>query len=435
MLATPPPTSVRLVDLHVAQQQINRERRRFNVLACGRRFGKTLFGIQRTHKPLLSDGQPVGWFSPTYKLLAEVWREAVTLYAPITANKSVQDHRLELVTGGVLEFWSLDGPDPARGRRYKRVILDEAAMVPHLADAWQMAIRPTLADYQGDAYFLSTPRGLNFFHSLYQAGQDPEETEWASWQMPTGANPYINAEEIEAARLELPERAFAQEYLAAFLADGAGVFRGVEAVSTLKPQEPIPGHAYVFGVDWGKLNDFTAISIIDATTRRQVRLERYNRIDYAFQVEHLRTLANLYKPRTILAERNSIGEPLIEHLMRFGLPVQPWLATNQSKAEVIESLALAIERADVTLLDDPAQRGELLAYDADRLPSGLLRYGAPSGMHDDTVMALALSWDRAKVAPLPSRIAYTVGSQPKKPIGPGDPRSFGLRATYSTGRR
>lgn len=350
---------------------------------------------------------PVGWFSPTYKLLSDVWRELSNTLAPVIAKQSVTEHRLELVTHGTVEFWSLDDPDPARGRKYARVVIDEAAMVKNLADAWQMAIRPTLTDLQGDAWFLSTPRGLNYFHTLYQLGQDTLEPEWASWKMPTSVNPYLDTAEIEAARQQLPERVFAQEYEADFLTDGAGVFRGIERACTLRPQEPQQGHGYVMGVDWGKHNDFTVLSVLDTSTRQQVALERFNQIDYTFQTERLMGLATTYRPGVLVVEKNSIGEPLIENLQRRGLNIWPFNTTNQSKAEAIENLSLAIERGVLGLLDEPVQKSELLAYDTERLPSGLLRYGAPEGMHDDTVMALALAWAAiAHAAPPRTKLVF-----------------------------
>jgi hypothetical protein len=74
------------------------------------------------------------------------------------------------------------------------------------------------------------------------------------------------------------------------------------------------------------------------------------------------------------------------------LPVQPFTTTHASKAQAIEALALAFERGEILIVNDPVLVRELVAYQAERLPSGLLRYGAPSGQHDDTVMALALAW-------------------------------------------
>src|SRR5215813_8247137 len=125
---------------HPAQQQIVDEAKRFNVLACGRRFGKSLLGIELDLEPALV-GFPVAWFSPTYKMLAEIWRDLRNILIPVIKRTDVQQHRLELITGGVIDMWSLDAADSTRGRKYKRVVIDEAAQVPNFQDAWQAVIR------------------------------------------------------------------------------------------------------------------------------------------------------------------------------------------------------------------------------------------------------------------------------------------------------
>jgi len=60
-----------------------------------------------------------------------------------------------------LEFWSLDNPHAGRSRKYKRVVLDEAAFVKDLWEAWNNSIRPTLTDLIGDGWVMSTPRVKN----------------------------------------------------------------------------------------------------------------------------------------------------------------------------------------------------------------------------------------------------------------------------------
>jgi len=123
------------------------------------------------------------------RLLGLVWQELKAILEPIVANKSEQERRIELITKGSIEMWSLDSMDTARGRGYALVVLDEAAMAPNLETVWTAAIRPMLTDEQGDAWFLSTPKGMNYFKTLFDRGQDPANREWASWQMPTSENP------------------------------------------------------------------------------------------------------------------------------------------------------------------------------------------------------------------------------------------------------
>ncbi len=379
------------------------EAKRFNVLCCGRRFGKTVFGVDRIiRRPL--EGLPAAWFAPNYKYLDEAWRDIKRVLHPVAANVREDKRRIELITGGVIECWSLDDPDAGRSRKYADAVVDEAAKVRKLEQAWNEAIRPTLADYRGGAWFLSTPKGLDYFHNLYERGQDPEEQEWMSWRMPTATNPFIHPDEIEAARRGMPERAFHQEFLAEFLEDGGIVFRRVKDAATATPQEKaVTDHEYVIGVDWGKLYDFTVITVIDSTTRELVTMDRFNQIDYAFQTARLQAVWERFGRPPVVPEANSMGEPVIEQLQRLGMTVLPFQTTNASKAEAIEGLALAFERAELKILPDPVLTGELLSYQAERLPSGLLRYGAPEGLHDDCVMSLALAWYGAR---RPMRVEY-----------------------------
>lgn len=368
------------------------EARRFNVLACGRRFGKTMLGVDLLVDKAI-DGCLVGWFSPTYRMLNEVWKAIHETTRPLHSRVSLQEHRIELITGGVIDCWSLDAYDSVRGRKYHRVIIDEAAMVSDLGDAWQAAIRPTLTDYTGDAFFLSTPKGINFFHECYSRGVDQTQNEWKAWHAPTTANPYIDPAEVESARQELPEQVFRQEYLAEFLQNDGAVFRNIDACLSPDTSDH-KGHRLFAGVDWGQQNDFTAISIICATCKHEVELDRFNKIEWAFQRARLKAIIDRWRVQAVIAETNSIGQPNLEALVREGLPVRGFETTASSKPPLIQSLALALERVECQWLPDPVGRVELLSYEAKRnATTGRVSYSAPSGGHDDTVMARALAWE------------------------------------------
>ena len=382
-----------LLSQHEGQQTITREARRFNAVVCGRRWGKTTYGIDRCVTPAVLP-YPVGWFSPTYKMLLEVWREAVRVLKPIASRVSASDHRIENIAGGVLEFWSLDNPDAARGRKYRRIVVDEAAMVQALMDAWQYVLRPTLVDYQGDAYFLSTPRGHDGFWQMWQWGIDPLQPEWASWQMPSSVNPRIPASELEAMRSTMPERVYRQEIEAQFLEDGGGVFRNLTANMTA-PVDPEPaahaGHTIVMGCDWAKQEDYSAFSVGCVTCHVELECDRFNQIDYHFQVQRLRALAEKWGVKSILTELNSIGDVIFEALQRLGLPVVGFVTSASTKPPLIENLALAFERNEWQWQPDPIWKAELEAYERTVSPvTGRSSYSAPEGQHDDTVIARAL---------------------------------------------
>ena len=375
--------------LHPGQHAIMAHPARFRVVACGRRWGKTELG-----KVALLDAARRGgfgwWIAPTYGMADEVWRSLKGTLEGIWTEKDEQRRRLTLPGGGVIQVRSGHEPDTLRGAGLDYAVLDEADFMPE--EVWTAAVRPALSDRQGRALFLSTPNGLNWFHRLYQRGLDPLHTDWASFHHPTRSNPFMPPDEVDAARLEMPDRWFRQEYEAEFIEDAGQLFRGIAAVCTAQPGQPRPGARYVAGIDWGRVDDFTAFAVFDVERRTLVALDRFRQVSWAQQRDRLRALHERWQPAVIWAEANSIGSVNIEALQAHGLPVRPFQTTVQSKGPLVEALALALERQDVTLLDDPVLRGELAAYTLERMPSGLYRYGAMSGAHDDTVIAVALGW-------------------------------------------
>lgn len=246
-----------LPPLHPGQQRIVRERRRFNCLACGRRWGKSTLCLSLLLDDpgwdALGSGYPVAWFAGTSKIFDEVWRLALrTLPPEVIRRTDTQKHRIELVTGGVIDFWTLDGGDrggAGRGRKYRRAVIDEAAMVPGMLDIWSRAIRPTLLDLEGDAYFASTPRGiLNDFHTLYQRGMPgpDHDANWRSWQVSTEDNPVLPRAEIAAMRKEYAGRPLdmRQEIDAEFVEDQGQVFDLAWLNEMAMPKGWKPAHVY-----------------------------------------------------------------------------------------------------------------------------------------------------------------------------------------------
>jgi predicted phage terminase large subunit-like protein len=216
----------------------------------GRRWGKTTLGLDVliTEPGGALDGQPTAWFAPNSKLFDEVWWEAVRLLTPIARRVNTEKNRIELITGGILDFWTLHNTDdPGRGRKYARVVVDEAGVIPteRLRRQWTEAIRPTLTDLKGGAWFCSTPKGANYFKELYDNAVAPG---WARWQLPTVSNPFMDPLEVEAARRELPNAVFRQEYLAEFVTDFGAVFK---AATYYDPSErPQNGYQEATGCDF-----------------------------------------------------------------------------------------------------------------------------------------------------------------------------------------
>lgn len=363
------------------------------MVACGRRFGKTEVG-KLTVMELALRGKQTWWLAPTYAMAGQVWRDMKTMIKPMSAigiQISESERRLDVGSGGLIAVRSAHHPDYLRGAGLDYVVLDEAAfMEPRV---WPEVVRPMLMERGGGALFLSTPFGRNWFWELYKIGLDPDEPDWASFHFTSLDNPLIPRAEFEAIRRVTPQRIWREEYLAEFIEDAGQVFRGLETVATASSgSRPRVGGRYVAGVDWGREGDYTVIVVLDADERRMVAYDRFNTIGWAFQRGRLKALCDYWQPEVIWAEANSAGSVNIEALQAEGLPMRAFTTTARTKPMLIEQLALAIERGELSILRDRTLLDELAAYTLERLPGGGYRYGAPPGQHDDCVMALALAW-------------------------------------------
>lgn len=359
----------------------------------GRRWGKSVLGGVLTMNVVRQHGR-VAWVVPTYKNGRSLWRWARSIAAPLRRVFDISKTERTITThrGGFFGIYSADNIDAIRGEWFHLVVIDEAARVAE--DDWTDAIQPTLADADGDAILISTPKGKDWFWREWMRGQEGGDAQ--SWQAPTADNPNVRIQQAaERARTRVSERTYQQEWLAQFVDDGS-LFRGVTDCATAERQPRVDGHTYVMGCDWGKYNDYTVLTVIDATTHQMVALDRFNQIDYSLQLGRVQVLADKYQPEVIVAEKNSMGDPIVERLYyEHNLPVQPFTTTNASKAKVIDALSLAFERRTIGILNEPSLIAELQAFEAERLPGGLLRYTAPDGMHDDMVISLALAWHGA----------------------------------------
>jgi len=398
--------------LHKAQFAILSDRHRFKVIAAGRRFGKTLLAMEwLTLAPGgAAEGKPVAIFAPTYKLLLEVWADIERTLRPLTRRINRAEMRIELINGGSIDGWTLERPDAGRGRKYARVVIDEAAHARHLKDAWEHAIAPTLTDLRGEAWFISTPAGLNFFWELYRRGEDPDYPDWASFTAPTTANPFIPAEEIAERQRELPENVFRQEYLAEFV-DWNSDENAFFDAATLSGDARQPDTLLSIGVDVARFgNDETVI----AGVARNGAIS----ILHTLRKSPITTIAELvlsqYRQQRIVVDDAGLGGGLTDILRKEKLNVEAFNGAESAirdgqfanlRAESYWVLAEHLRYRDVALPDDRKLKDELSA----------LRYAYQRGRillepKDAVRQRLGRSPDRADA------VCYAVwGWRPRKP--------------------
>ena len=393
---------------HAGQALVRGCPARVRVLCCGRRWGKTRLGVNLLLE-VAGKGEMGWWVAPDYKRAEVGWRPTYKMAQKVPdARVRLSDRMVELPGGGELAIRSADNPESLRGEGLNLVVIDECAFLDK--SAWEESLMPALIDKKGDALLISTPKGRNFFWREWRKGHRcPAERTYkcireecpvwrgesraASFKYSSYDNPFLDKEEIDEIVQGRPERFVKQEIYAEFIEDGAGVFRNIGVCAIGKRlEEGVVGHAYVIGIDWGRLTDPTVFSVFDVGERKQVRIDRLTTMNYEAQKKRLWVLYKKFGNPLVIAETNAMGRPLIEALQAEGMHIEPFFTTNSTKANAVDALALALEEKTVELQDDDQLKDEMMSYEGRTIKSGATQYSAPDGTHDDCVMATMLSW-------------------------------------------
>ena len=218
-----------LPTLHPDQVRAYRHTRqhRFSAVRCGRRWGKTAFA-QVLAADAATKGAPVGWFTPDYKIQAEAYNEMAACLDPVLVASSKVEGVMRTMTGGRIDFWSLDNERAGRSRKYALTLVDEAAFTkPNMMDIWDKSIKPTLLDLRGRCVVTSNTNGVDSDNFLWRICNEIKHG-FVDFHAPTHNNPYMPADElIELERVTHP-LVWRQEYLAEFVDFSGEAFFAVD---------------------------------------------------------------------------------------------------------------------------------------------------------------------------------------------------------------
>ena len=383
---------IKISAMHPGQLEIFNNLRQFNVICCGRRFGKTEL-LKRMTIRNIAKGKKIGWFSATHKIMLPVYRSMTQLLHPIIETRNQQQKIIYFKNGAELEFWSMDNnEDVGRSRPYHEVIIDEAGLIKGLMQTFESAIMLCLADYDGGATFAGTPKGMNGFHDAFLLGKSKYEPDWASFTASTYANPYLKPSVIDRLKRGMSEDYQQQEIWAKFLDDSGSVFRNVSLVSTEEPLKVgIDGHSYIMGVDPGRVNDFFVITLLDKIEKAQVFKDRHTGMETKACIQRIKEVCLLFHPEIIHIETNQT-RTIYEQLRDEGYPVVECFTINANKHQMVDALKYALETQQLKLLNDNNQISELMSYEVTKTPSGNMVFGAPAGKHDDDISALMMAY-------------------------------------------
>lgn len=390
---------------HKGQLQLHNAKARFRVSCWGRRAGKT-FGCCNEHvKKGVERRKSLNWWvAPTYKQAQIAFENIVRAMRDQMVSKPNYTHLKFKLYSSEFEFRSAKNPDDLRGDGVHFLTMDECRDIK--ARAWFEVMMPMLTDTDGEAVFISTPQGHDWFHHLYQMGQDPLKPDYWSFNAPSMINPYLDRAFIEEMRATMPEDKFEQEILAIFKANQATVFKRVNECihnpnkviqGNSYQEDPIKGHYYILAWDPAKHTDFSVITVLDCNNGRLVAFDRDNQTDYRLQLLRVLALAAKYNRASIVMDATGVGDPLLEQIREADFAVDGIVWTNPKKKEMVERLQLATEHHQISLPNIAVMISEIRAYGYKISASGNIIYGAPDSqeegikIHDDCVSSLMMA--------------------------------------------
>lgn len=231
------------VKLHEKQLEVFNDNTRFKVVAAGRRFGKSrLAAWTLLIEALKSKTKDVFYIAPTYQQAKDImWAMLKELGNEVIIAAHENTSVLTLRNGRKIYLKGADRPDTLRGVGLAFVVIDEYADIK--PNVWEQIVRPALADVQGGALFIGTPKGRNHFYEMFKLGEAGKNPEWTSFHFTSYDNPLIPASEIEAAKESMSSFAFRQEFLSSFEAASRDIFK--PEWITIDEEEPKEGNYYI----------------------------------------------------------------------------------------------------------------------------------------------------------------------------------------------
>ena len=427
------------------------EEYRFFVAVFGRQSGKSWLAkyvlldhaANRDHKTM--------WVAPSIPTARGHWNDLVQLIEEsgmieggLVTKISQAAKEIHFANGGYIAVRSALEPDNLRGASLDLLILDEAAFFRDGAYVWWSVCMPMVSATGGKVLFTTTPNGRNWLYEVYNMGLDPKSRFYKSWTATSYASPYQDKNLLDDTKKQMPSLQWREEYMAEFLAEGGGVFAGVEQAANIDllpyPEMNTDIDRYVAGVDIGFNNDFTCFTVIDTVNREQVYGERFTNLGTIRTVKRIVELLDIWQPKVTHIEKNGVGEYLVDliKLVVSGQPIDDLIGfinerisedeiegedtltevgkhkirtvhmTNEIKRDLVERLSADIEYGRLKILAErdsneaiqeyaQTQMSEMSTYERQPTASGMMiTYNAAEGSHDDTIAALYLAYKGVK---------------------------------------
>jgi predicted phage terminase large subunit-like protein len=391
------------VELLKWQQGVWTDGKRFQVIAAGRRCGKSRYSAWRMIVAAL-DGKPGEvWYVGLTQGNARdtMWRLLHELAGPVIKSSHVNNLQITLINGATISLKGSDRPETMRGSSLKLVVLDEAAFMKPFV--WEEILRPALADQKGLAVFISTPDGRSWFYDLYVYADQSDDEDWAAYHLTSYDNELLDPKEIDAAKRSMSTMAFTQEFMASFNARESELFK--EDWLIFDEEEPETGDYYIaidpagfeqLGKKGNKRLDDTAIAIVKVNEKGWwVKEIKYGRWTFDETVRHIFHAVQKFRPISVGIERGiakqAMMSPLMDMMKRHNLffRIEELTHGNINKANRV-----------INALQGRMEHGRIVFNKGDwniKLVDQLMQFPSPL-THDDLIDSLSYIDQLAHVA-------------------------------------
>ncbi len=371
---------------------------RTKMIAKGRRFGLTMGFANYAIESMLDGVSPVLWIDT---INANIDRYVERYFLPVL-NKlpsnlwTWKQVKKELTIGNsVLDFRSADSPESIEGFGYALIILNEAGIILKDESLWYNTVLPMTLDHQATILCGGTPKGGGgLFKNLCKKSEKRPDQRF--YHFTSYDNPFLQKAEIDALCEDMPDLVKRQEIFGEFIDDTSMVFPNFKNCIRGELQKPILMESYYAGLDLGRIRDRTILIICNS----QNHVVYFKRVQTSWQYQKrlVSDVLKRYNNASCYVDSTGLGDPIASDLSDAGCNIRPYIFTALSKSQLIESLMLNIEKEEISFPELPELIEELESFEYQTTATGV-KYSAPSGMHDDAVIALALAnlWHKKKI--------------------------------------
>ena len=299
-------------------------KQRFGCIVAHRRAGKTVATIRQLERASLLCERPnprFAYIAPLYKQAKDVaWTYLKQGAGPILkygAQINETELRVDYPNGGRVRLYGGDNPDSLRGIYLDGVVLDESAdMDPAL---WSEVIRPALADRQGWAMFIGTPKGRNaFYHQWRNALSQPDE--WLTLMLKASETGLVKPEELEAAGRVMSPSQYAREFECSFEEPNVDQFISSAIVEEARARQTSYGEPVVLGIDVARFGDDRTVFLVRKGDRVTL-VQRRHGLDLMQTAGRAAELINEHKPQAVFVDGVGVGGGVVDRLRQLGFKV------------------------------------------------------------------------------------------------------------------